>query len=106
MYRTGMSTSRNDQVLAVLEILGFDEVRGVVSSKDPENPDVVKDLSPTLNEVAILHVRFPGGEPFCLTLDGATFAKVNQPLLNGIFKKSEELRESRSKIPAAPSSRG
>lgn len=99
-------SAREDQVIATLEILGFDEHRGVVSRRDANNPDRVEALIPTLNEVAILHVRFPGGQPFCLTVDGATFAKVNQPLLNGVLKKSEELRESRSKFPAAMPSDG
>lgn len=90
------------EVLATLEVIGFDEMRGVIAKRSPGSPDRIDDLQPTLNEVTILHVRFPGGQPFCVTLDGNTFGKVGQPLLNGILKKSEELRDSRSRMPSAP----
>jgi hypothetical protein len=98
-----MADSKNlsHEVLSTLEIVGFEEHRGTVARRDPNAPDRFDALIPTLNEVAILHVRFPGGPPFCITVDGATFAKVNQPLLNGILKKSEAIRDSRSKLPAA-----
>jgi hypothetical protein len=89
------------EVLAHLEVVGFEEVRGVVARRDPNRPDHIEELFPTVNEVAILHVRFPGGPPFCVTMDGRTFEQVGMPLLSGILKKSEELRDSRSKLPAA-----
>lgn len=90
------------EVLSTLEIVGFEELRGVVGRRDPGAPDRFEALVPTVNEVTILHVRFPGGPPFCVTLDGSTFAKIGQPLLNGILKKSEVLRDSRSKMPSVP----
>lgn len=96
----------SSETLATLEIVGFEEIRGVVAKRSPESPDVIEELHPTLNEVSILHVRFPGGPLFCVTLDGATFSRVGQPLLNGILKKSEELRDSRSRMPAAMPSGG
>lgn len=89
------------EVLSTLEIVGFEEVRGIVARRDPNHPDRIEELFPTVNEVTILHVRFPGGEPFCVTMDGKTFERVGMPLLSGILKKSEELRDSRSKLPAA-----
>jgi hypothetical protein len=88
--------------LATLEVIGFDEIRGVVARRSPGAPDRIDELQPTLNEVTILHVRFPGGPPFCVTLDGATFGHVGSPLLSGILKKSEELRDSRSRLPSVP----
>lgn len=89
------------EVLSTLEIVGFEEVRGIVARRDPNHPDRIEELFPTVNEVTILHVRFSGGEPFCVTMDGRTFERVGMPLLSGILKKSEELRDSRSKLPAA-----
>jgi len=96
------SKKTSHETLATLEILGFDETRGIIARRSRQTPDRIDELEPTLNEVAILHVRFPGGPPFCVTLDGATFEKVGQPLLNGILRKSEELRDSRSKLPSIP----
>jgi hypothetical protein len=90
------------ETLATLEIIGFDEIRGVVARRAPGVPDRIEELQPTLNEVTILHVRFPGGPLFCVTLDGNTFGKVGNPLLSGILRKSEELRDSRSKMPSVP----
>ncbi len=96
-----MANSGANEVLATLEIVGFEEIRGVVGCRSASDPSKFEELVPTLNEVSILHVRFPGGQPFCVTVDGATFAKVSDPLLNGILRKSEELRESRSRLPVS-----
>ena len=79
------------RVMGRLEILGYDEVRGVIGDVGPRG-EGFQSLVPTKNPVAVVHVRFPGGEPFSMTVDGETFNREFLPA----FKAREEAATSPS----------
>jgi hypothetical protein len=68
-----------------LEVLGWDEFRGVFVSPGG------KDLVPG-NAMVILHLRVPGGAPFSVTVDGAAFDSILFPALEPSVHEPEDGR--------------
>lgn len=69
------------RVMGNLEILGYEEIRGVVGELDPKG-EGYQALHPSKNSVVVVQVRFPSGEPFSMTVDGETFDRMLVPAMH------------------------
>lgn len=65
-------------VIGSLEVLGYDQIRGVIGEAGPAG-DKIQALIPGTNSVVVVHVRFKDGQPFSMTVDGETFEKEFLP---------------------------
>lgn len=71
------------KVLGGLELLGWAQHRNIFPRK-ADIGDRIEELIPSSTTLCVLHLRFPGGKPFSVTIDEATFVQVVLPVLDAM----------------------
>lgn len=82
------------EIIPTVEVIGYEHLRAVFVSPDG------KESVPSGGGVSIIHLRFPGGSPFSVTVSVGDFDKIVLPELQKIYLQ----RSTAQTIPPEPKS--